>query len=83
MTFSYGTDAWQVSCGLTGMPMFWQQDAEPLWKGILLLHQIIYSMPFSYAGMMLNAPPDGVVRIAAFANAGFLCYDLFAGDERN
>lgn len=124
--FYYGTDAWRVSCGLTGVPMFWQQDAEPLWKAILLihlygwfsvivlalmvqgisakcrqtfsallwslffyagpfalmrtlldnlpmvrlnmlLHQIIYSMPFSYAGMMLNAPPNWRRFLIGFA----------------
>lgn len=128
MIFFYGTDAWQVSCGLTGVPMFWQQDAEPLWKGILLihlcgwfsvivlalvvqgisarcrqtfsavlwslffyagpfalmrilldnlpmvrlnqlLHQIIYGMPFTYAGMMLNAPPNWRRFLTGFALA--------------
>lgn len=124
----YGTGAWRVSCGLTAVPMFWQQNAEPLWKALLfahlcgwfsvivltlvvqglsarcrqtfstvlwslafyagpfalmrilldnlpmgrlnrLLHQLIYSMPFSYAGMMLNAPPNWRRLMTGFALA--------------
>ena len=111
----YGTEGLGVSCGLTGMPMTWGQEQEPLWKALVILHlcgwvaalllsvmvqavsakcrntfsailwslalymgprgfcllvldqlpmlpvnlwlhQIIYSMPFSYPVMVLNAP---------------------------
>lgn len=115
--FFYGTEGLRVSCGLTEVPMFWEDDAAPLWRAVLLihfcswfavlvltllvqgisakcrqtfssvlwslflfagpfallrlvldklpmgrlnilLHRIIYSMPFSYTGITLSASPD-------------------------
>lgn len=122
----YGTEGLGVSCGLTGMPMTWGQEQEPLWKALVILHlcgwfaavllsvmvlavsamcrntfsailwslalylgprgfcllvldqlpmlpvnlclhQIIYSMPFSYPVMVLNAPSSLRYILTGFA----------------
>lgn len=34
----YGWEGLQVSCGLAGVPMFFQKDAVPMWEGILVLY---------------------------------------------
>lgn len=34
----YGSEGLRVSCGLTGVPMYWFKDNTPVWRALLVLH---------------------------------------------
>ena len=122
----YGLNGLSVSCGFTDVPYFLQEDSDPLWKALLIMHlggwfsmlvlvvqiqaissrcrsgfgallwsliaylgpiavirtildnlpfytvikwlkYIGYSMPFSFAGMYMQAPPSGKQIVFTFA----------------